>query len=600
MFEINLQDIPTQPGVYTFLDGKNRIIYVGKAKSLRNRLASYFNASVKTVKTVRMLENATQVKTIVTSNEVEAFLLESNLIKTEQPKYNILLKDSKGYPYVKLTGDEYPKFLYTRQIYDKSATYFGPFVNSGELKEMLEFLKDMFPLRSCGDQQLRAGKICLKYQIRKCLGPCEGLISKADYMKLVEEVKSFFEGHTQEVKGMLKEKMEEASEKLEFELAAFYRDRLKALSGLFSRQNAIDISEKRSLDVFYRHEIKNTVGVTQLFLRGGMLLGAKTHFFSADEDDLLERFILQFYSNMRQFPDMIAAEGGEISDTMTEALSAMADKKIILRKRGYSELFELARTNAIKATDEYLIKASTNSNLFEKLAKIAGREVSRVECMDISHLGGDNTVGVSVVGVDGHFYKKDYRKYRIRTAGNNDVQSIKELMQRKMSNVEEGSETEADLYLIDGGVSQLNAAYAVLKEAGSSSCCLSISKSRSMRPNKFDSDISIEEIHAPGRKNPLKFKKNDSVMLFFQKMRDEAHRFAITYSRSLSLKKRKVSPLLEIPGMGAKRAKAVLMAIPDLYYRANLTAEYIKETAKIPLEQAEGIIKFLDKFGRDE
>ena len=594
MFNLALKEIPLAPGVYMFIDAKERIIYVGKAKSLRHRLANYFNAGIKTVKTTRMLEKAVQVKTIVTSNEVEAFLLESNLIKTELPKYNVLLKDSKSYPYVKLTGEEYPRLVYTRNTGDTAADYFGPFVNAGELKEILEFLKDTFPLRTCGNPQLRQAKICLKYQIHKCMAPCERLISTADYGKLVDEVRRFLKGDTARIKLRLKEQMKQYSSELKFEEAAGSRDRLKSLEHLFARQQAIDFGEDRALDLFLRHEIKNTVGVTQLFVRGGLLLGTKTHFFSPDEDELLERFIIQFYANVRQFPDMIAAEGGQISNTLLGGLSAMAGKKITLRKRGYNGLLSIAERNAQKATADYLLKAANEGDVGSRLSKLAGREVERVECLDISHLGGDNTVGVSVVGEYSRFIKGDYRKYKIKNFGNNDVAAIKEVMERKMTNNKDGSEREPDLYLIDGGISQLNAAVAVLKASGSEAACLSISKSRSLRGVKHESPVSIEEIHSPGRKNPHKFKKNDPVLLFLQRMRDEAHRFAITYSRSLALKKRHVSPLLEIEGMGVKRAKALLTELPDLYVRLDLSEDLIVEKTKLPRALAAKVVAFIE------
>lgn len=598
MFEINLADIPASPGVYLFLGTGERIIYVGKAKSLRSRLASYFNSGVKTVKTERMLAAAKGLRTIVTSNEVEAFLLESNLIKTEQPKYNVLLKDSKGYPYVKITSEEFPRLVYTRNTGDKNAEYFGPFVEAGQLKEMIEYLRDSFPLRTCTNSQLKGGKICLKYQIKKCCGPCESMVSKEEYAAVVSDVHRFFQGHTQEVRERLKKEMEQAAAGMEYEKAAFFRDRLNAIDKLFSKQQAVMVGENRGIDLFYKFSRENMSGVTQLFVRGGRLIGATTHFFSPDEDELLERFIIQFYSNVRQFPDFIVAEGDIVSDSLAGGISAMAGRKITLRKRGYKELVELAKKNARHAANDYMLKSTVSSNLFTNLSKIAGRDVERVECIDISHLGGDNTVGVSVVSESGSFYKKDYRKYKIKSVGNNDVHSIIELMSRKMENVAEGSELEADLYLIDGGVSQLNATVKVLNEAGSSAACLSISKSRSQRPQQHDSPVSIEEIHEPGRKNPLKFRKNDPVLLFLQKMRDEAHRFAISYSRSLSLKKRHVSPLLDIEGIGAKRAKAILTSMPDLYTREGLTAEMIREEAKIPADLASKVLVFVKDNAR--
>ncbi|MDR0454798.1 MAG: excinuclease ABC subunit UvrC [Deferribacteraceae bacterium] len=594
MFKINLSDISASPGIYLFLGKNERILYVGKAKSLRQRLASYFNAQKKSLKTEKMLTAAQGLRTIITKNEVEAFLLESNLIKTEQPKYNVLLKDSKGYPYVKLTNEEYPRLIYTHQTDDPKSLYFGPFVNAGELKVILEFLKDAFPLRTCSMQEFNKGKICLKYQIHKCPGPCEKFITKDEYDKFTGEVKKFFSGDTEEVQKQLKERMEWYAVNMLYEYAAFYRDRLAAIDTLFARQRAVKTGDERNLDLFYRHELRGATGVTSLFVRGGRLIGVKTHFFSPDENDLLERFIMQFYSNVRQFPELIVAEGDEVSDAIAEAVSSMAGKKVTVRKRGYADLIALAASNAEHATEEYLLKAAANKDLFPRLVKIADKNsIYRVECIDISHLGGDNTVGVSVVSEDGIFIKKEYRKYKIKSAGNNDVQAIKELMSRKMTNVSDGSESASDLYIIDGGVSQLNAAVSALRSAGSDSACLSISKSRSLRNIKHETPESIEEIHEYGRKNPLKFRKNDPALLFMQKMRDEAHRFAIKYSRALSLKKRHISPLLTIKGVGEKRAKAILQAMPDLYSRNELTPEMIRAETKVPMDLAEKIAAFV-------
>jgi excinuclease ABC subunit C len=589
--DINLKDVPEVPGVYLFIGPSERILYVGKAKNLRARLATYFNATVKTVKTERMLSAAKSVRTMVVSNETEAFLLEMNLIKTEQPKYNVLLKDSKAYPYVKLTKEEFPRLIYTRNTKDAGAHYFGPFVNAGELKQTIEFLREAFPLRTCTDSQLKKGKICLKYQIHKCLAPCEGLISGEAYQALTEEIRRFFDGDVADIKKKLEEAMSTSSEELRFEDAAFYRDRLAALKSLFARQNAVDMDEKRSLDLFYRYESNTTVGVTQLFVRGGRLLSAKSHFFSPDEDDLLERFIMQFYANVRQFPDMIAAEGGDISEELAPALSSLAGKKIILRKKGFGELMRIAEKNAEHAAREYELKQTASGELSPRLNKLAGRAVSRSECIDISHLGGENTVGVSIVSEDGGFLKKDYKRYRIRSAANDDVRAITELFERKAVNIADGSEPAADLYLIDGGISQLNAAAAILQKAVPEAAILSISKSRSLRFMKNDLEDSIELVHAPNRKNPFKFRKNDPALLFLQKLRDEAHRFAITYSRTLSLKKSKVSPLLEIEGIGVKRAKAILLSIPDLYSRDDLTPELIHSLGKISLPMAEAVYK---------
>lgn len=595
-FQINLSDISQKPGVYMFMDAKGRVIYVGKAKNLRNRLSSYFNAGVKTIKTEKMLTHASNVKTIVTENEVEAFLLEANLIKTEMPKYNILLKDSKGYPYVKLTNEEYPRLIFTRQTNDEEATYFGPFVNVGDLKHIIEMLLHTFPLRTCSSYRLKEGKICLKYQIKKCPGPCENLISHEDYMKTVKSIKEFFKGNVEEVKDILTKQMKAYASNLAFEEAGKIRDRILSLDKLFSKQSVSNISDERNIDVFYKHSISGVTGITQIFVRSGKMIGVSTHFFDSIEDELLERFIMQFYSNTRQFPEYIALAGDEYDETIEEALTAMAGKKVHIRKRGIQGLIDLAKNNAELQTESYLQKVGERKDVSKRLADmIKVEQVSRVECIDISHLGGNFTVGVSVAAVNGELAKQYYRKYKIKTAGNDDFQSMCELFLRKGENIAEGSEEQADLYIIDGGLGQLNSAVKAAELSGITAPFISISKSRSLRPVKHEFENTIEQIHLPNRKNPVIMKKNDPLLHFIQHLRDESHRFAITYSRSLALKNITKSPLLQIEGMGEKRLKQLLTAIPDIHTRKDLTVNIIKDYGKIPEELAEKVLKFLEE-----
>lgn len=595
-FQINLSDISQKPGVYMFMDAKGRVIYVGKAKNLRNRLSSYFNAGVKTIKTEKMLTHASNVKTIVTENEVEAFLLEANLIKTEMPKYNILLKDSKGYPYVKLTNEEYPRLIFTRQTNDEEATYFGPFVNVGDLKHIIEMLLHTFPLRTCSSYRLKEGKICLKYQIKKCPGPCENLISHEDYMKTVKSIKEFFKGNVDEVKDILTKQMKAYASNLAFEEAGKIRDRILSLDKLFSKQSVSNISDERNIDVFYKHSISGVTGITQIFVRSGKMIGVSTHFFDSIEDELLERFIMQFYSNTRQFPEYIALAGDEYDETIEEALTVMAGKRVHIRKRGIQGLIDLAKNNAELQTESYLQKVGERKDVSKRLADmIKVEQVSRVECIDISHLGGNFTVGVSVAAVNGELAKQYYRKYKIKTAGNDDFQSMCELFLRKGENIAEGSEEQADLYIIDGGLGQLNSAVKAAELSGITAPFISISKSRSLRPQKHEFENTIEQIHIPNRKNPVIMKKNDPLLHFIQHLRDESHRFAITYSRSLALKNITKSPLLQIEGMGEKRLKQLLTAIPDIHTRKDLTVNIIKDYGKIPEELAEKVLKFLEK-----
>ena len=575
---------------------KGCVRFVGMAINLRYRLSSYFNAGVKTIKTEKMLTHASNVKTIITENEVEAFLLEANLIKTEMPKYNILLKDSKGYPYVKLTNEEYPRLIFTRQTNDEEATYFGPFVNVGDLKHIIEMLLHTFPLRTCSSYRLKEGKICLKYQIKKCPGPCENLISHEDYMKTVKSIKEFFKGNVDEVKDILTKQMKTYASNLAFEEAGKIRDRILSLDKLFSKQSVSNISDERNIDVFYKHSISGVTGITQIFVRSGKMIGVSTHFFDSIEDELLERFIMQFYSNTRQFPEYIALAGDEYDETIEEALTAMAGKKVHIRKRGIQGLIDLAKNNAELQTESYLQKVGERKDVSKRLADmIKVEQVSRVECIDISHLGGNFTVGVSVAAVNGELAKQYYRKYKIKTAGNDDFQSMCELFLRKGENIAEGSEEQADLYIIDGGLGQLNSAVKAAELSGITAPFISISKSRSLRPVKHEFENTIEQIHLPNRKNPVIMKKNDPLLHFIQHLRDESHRFAITYSRSLALKNITKSPLLQIEGMGEKRLKQLLTAIPDIHTRKDLTVNIIKDYGKIPEELAEKVLKFLEE-----
>ncbi len=593
-FQINLSDISQKPGVYLFIDAKGRVIYVGKAKNLRNRLSSYFNAGEKTIKTEKMLTHASSVKTIVTENEVEAFLLEANLIKTEMPKYNILLKDSKGYPYVKLTNEEYPRLIFTRQTNDENAYYFGPFVNVGDLKHIIEMLQGAFPLRTCSAHRLKEGKICLKYQIKKCPAPCEKLVSHEDYMKTVESIKQFFKGSVEEVKNILTLQMKEYAKNLAFEEAGKIRDRILSLDKLFSKQSVTNIFDERNIDLFYKHSISGVTGITQIFVRSGKMIGVSTHFFADTEDELLERFVMQFYNNTRQFPELIALEGDEYDNTLEDVLCHMAGRKIHIRKRGIQGLIELARKNAELQTEQYLQKVGERKDVSKRLAELARIEKAvRVECIDISHLGGEFTVGVSVAAVNGEFAKQYYRKYRIKTAGNDDFQSMSELFIRKGENIREGSEDQADLYIIDGGIGQLNSAIKAAEDAGITAPFISISKSRSLRPLKHEFENTIEQIHIPNRKNPVIMKKNDPLLHFIQHIRDESHRFAITYSRNLALKNISKSPLLKIQGMGEKRLKQLIMAIPDIHTRQDLTINMIKDYGRLSEDLAERVFNFI-------
>ncbi len=594
--DINLADISTNPGVYIYLDAKSVPLYIGKAKNLKSRISSYFNSNKKSITITKMLSKAKDIKTIITNNDVEAYLLEANLIKTEQPRYNILLKDSKTYPYVKLTNEKYARLLYTRQINLDDGDYYGPFVDVGDLRTLLDQLQRTFPLRTCTDRQFADGKYCIKYQIKRCLAPCVDYISLEDYQEIKENVKTFFKGNISEVKNKMTKMMQRYSSELKFEQAGNIRDILISFDRLFSKQSVININDNRSIDLFYKDTINDITSITQLFIRGGKLLSIRTQFFNDEIEELLEQFVVQYYNNLRQFPELVYIIGDDYSDGLEEVLSTLAKRKVLLRKRGYSGLIDIAKENAVKETELYLRNIARKNDVLLKLSSMLSIEnIRRIECIDISHLSGDHTVGVSICSYDGEFLKSKYRKYRIKDATNDDYKSMYELFNRKFDNIEEKSEEQADLYIIDGGIGQLSVVSKLLSERKLSANIISISKSRKDKKNRFATEIDIEEVHLIGRKNPVKFKRNDNLLHFIKNIRDEAHRFAITYSRKLALNAITKSPLLEIEGLGIKRLKIILQTIPDIHSRKNLTKEELLDLVKIPNNLAEKIVIYLNQ-----
>ena len=594
-----LNEIPENPGVYLFLGKKGEILYVGKAKNLRSRVSSYFVDTDKPLKVLRMVQAAVSLRFVVTDNEAEALLLEANFIKTEQPRYNIRLKDSKSYPYIKITGERFPKLAVTRNTSDENASYFGPFVNASELRGILSEILRVFPLRSCNDRKFSEKKHCLKFQIKKCLGPCEGTITEEEYMKMVDQIRSFFKGDTDGVKERLKSDMSVYSERMEYEKAAFIRDRLRSMEKLFYRQTVVFTDEQRAVDVFIPHTFENLPGITMQFIRNGKLIGSETVFFEdEDTENVLESYIMQFYGQVRQFPDVIVPFGLDDNSRLAEALSKMAGKKKTVITRGFKKLQETALENARIQTETYIRQLGRRKDVNERLKNLlkTDRDIRRIECVDISHLGGNHTVGVAVTSIDGSFAKGEYRKYKIKSAENDDFTSIYELFSRKMENIAEGTEKSADLYIIDGGIGQLNSAVRAAEEAGSDSLFISISKGRSIKFMKHDGADSIESIHLYGRKNPVNLKKNDPLLMFVQKMRDEAHRFAITYSRSLALKNLTKSPMLAIEGLGEKRLRKLLEAIPDIHARKGITAEEINAETGIPIEICRRVADYMQNL----
>ncbi|MDY6821020.1 MAG: excinuclease ABC subunit UvrC [Deferribacterota bacterium] len=599
MLKVDINTFPDSPGVYMFIGKNEEILYVGKAKSLKKRIKSYFvNGKNRTIKQARLLECSANIKHIVTTTELEAFLLEANIIKTEKPKYNVVLKDSKSYPYIKITADKYPKIEYTRNTSDKKAVYYGPFVNAGSIKALLVDLRRIFPLRNCSNNKFNKNKVCINYQIKRCSGPCEEKISHKDYLKIVDAIKRFFNGHVDSVIRELKKQLNIYAADLRFEEAAEIRDKLKTLDKLFENQIVINENKSESIDAFIFHEIKGVKGLTKVFVRSGKIIGVETDFFeNSIESETCEQIILHFYKSTMQFPKNIVYYPEDINineDLIVNACKELGATKINIKKSN-NDIVNFALNNAMQQTKLHINKTMRESNTLERLKKYIqiNNTPSKFECIDISHISGSFTVGVSISYKDNRFNKNQYRRYRIKTAENNDTKSIYELITRKAKNIQKKLEEKADVYIIDGGKAQLNAAYKAFKDSGLNNInIIAISKGKK-RKKPPPSDVH-DEIFVYGRKNSLPLKKDDPLLLFIQSLRDEAHRFAIKYSRSLILRNIDNSPLKNIEGIGPIRAKNILEKFPDIYINKNISKEKLMNECRLPASIAEKLVNFIN------
>lgn len=598
----DLNEIPDKAGVYLFKDNKGQIVYAGKALSLRKRLTSYFDNSPKPVKTERMLKRASKLDYIITSNEVEALLLEANIIKTEKPRYNILLKDSKGYPYIKVTKEKFPRVMFTRNTSEENADYFGPFVQAQNLRGILRSLLKVFPLRSCTDSRFRQGKTCINYQIKRCKGPCENLISEEDYRKIVLEIRDFFKGNISKLQDTLKNEMENYANKLMFEEAAEVRDRIQSLEKLFTNQKVVLDSDKH-IDSFVFGRHKGIDYVTMCFVRNGKMIGLNTRIIEEREyaDDEIS-YITQFYSSLRQFPEEIFISPPLEEDgynILRSTLNKLSGKKIIFRQKGLANLVDVAETNGINFVEKYLDNNDIVRKMTDRFQKVLhlNEEIKTIQCVDISHLSGEMTMGASVYWhKDKGFVKNNYRKYNLKNLSNNDVEAISQLIERKAENILKGSEESSDVYIIDGGIAQLNAAVRAFGLKGLHVNVCSISKGRSRLNEKFASSESVEEIHVPDRKNSIRLKRNDKGLLLAAKIRDEAHRFVITALRQKALKNYKSSPLLQVEGLGEKRLRLLLTEFPDIYSNSDLSPEKIAKRCHIPFNVCEKVLNFVKQY----
>lgn len=562
-----LKTLPQTPGVYRMLSRKGEALYVGKARSLRARVANYTHLAGLSNRLRRMVAETAAVEVVLTHTEVEALLLESNLIKTLRPRYNVLLRDDKSFPFIHLTGDhDFPQLVKHRGARNAPGQYYGPFASAGSVNRTIVALQKAFLLRSCSDSVFSARtRPCLLYQIKRCSAPCVGRIDRESYARLVAEAQRFLEGGTNEVQRRLAAQMQEAAERLDFETAALLRDRIRALTHVQGHQD-INVEGVGDADIVAAHQAGGHTCIQVFFFRGGQNWGNRAYFPSHDKqldiEEVLSSFIGQFYSDKPPPRFLLLSHELPEAALLAEALSVSAGRRVELavpRRGDKAKLVEHALINAREALARRLAESETQQKLLEGVAAAFGLEAppERIEVYDNSHIQGTNPVGAMIVAGPEGFRKSAYRKFNMReAAGGDDFAMMREMLGRRFArqlkeDPDRDSANWPDLVLIDGGEAQLAAARAVLDELGLEDIpIVAIAKGP-------DRDAGRERFFLPGRP-PFGFEPRDPVLYFLQRLRDEAHRFAIGSHRARRTKAIGVSPLDEVPGIGAKRKKALL------------------------------------------
>ena len=605
---------PTSPGVYRMLNTASDVLYVGKAKNVRKRLASYARANAPLpARILRMIAATVTVEIVSTTTETEALLLEANLIKQLRPRFNVQLRDDKSFPYILITGDHWaPQILKHRGAQTRPGRYFGPFASAGAVNRTITALQRAFLIRSCTDGFFESRtRPCLLYQIRRCSGPCTREIDFPGYTELVREATDFLSGRSHAVKELLAAEMEKASNELEFETAALYRDRLAALSAIQSQQG-INPRTVEEADVFAIHQEGGYSCVEVFFFRTGQNWGNRAYFPRAEKsftpEEVLASFLAQFYDDKPPPKLILLSHEIEESALLAEALCVKAGYKVEISvpKRGEKkELVTHALTNAREALGRKLADTATQSRLLEAMASTLGlpHTPKRIEVYDNSHIQGTNAVGAMIVAGPDGFIKNQYRKFNIKSEGltpGDDYAMMREVLQRRFKRLLKPPEDDAakakadddsfpqwpDLVIIDGGRGQLNAVWEIFEGLGLTQVSLmAVAKGP-------DRDAGRETLFIPDRE-AIKLEPRDPVLYFIQRLRDEAHRFVIGSHRKLRKKDIREAGLQEIPGIGPSRKRALLHHFGTL---KEIERASIADLGKVPGVSAESARKIFEFF----
>lgn len=590
--------LPTTPGVYLWHDQYKRIIYVGKAINLRNRVRSYVrHDSRRAPKVEAMMRRAVDVEVIQTKTEMEALILEATLIKEHHPRYNIMLRDDKTYPYVKITvQEEFPRVLMTRCMERDGAKYFGPFTDVTAVHRTLKLLRQHFPLRTC--RNMKVDRPCLQYHMGYCEAPCMGYVKKEHYATYIDEIVHLFEGKRIPLLDVLQQKMEAAAEELDFETAALYRDQLQSIEKVQEKQRMV--TQRGDIDVLGIATEGQLACVQLFFIRSGRLLGRENYFVQNDGDEpvtIMTEFIKQYYGASTFIPkELLLPMETEDRTLFSEWFSAMKGQQVEVSvpQRGYKkDLLRMAEENAHNFLNErrrqWQYNLDKSGGAVKKLAEVLDlpRLPERMECFDISHTQGSETVASMVVFEGGRPAKKEYRRFKLKTVQGkpDDFKSMAEIMERRYGN--ERDWPLPDLIIIDGGKGQLNAALPLIRKVGVSDVpVISLAK-------------RIEEVFVEGKSESIILSHHSPELQLLQQIRDEAHRFAITYHRKLRGKRNLESILDHIEGIGPKRRQALWKHFGTMEAIKAATVEELAAADGMNHKTAEAVYRFF-RLSKDE
>lgn len=615
-FEYHIKNLPDKPGVYLMKNSLGEVIYVGKAKVLKNRVKSYFQKSKNHSEKVKvMVKNIAEFEYIVTDSEMEALILECNLIKKYSPKYNILLKDDKFYPFIKITvNDDYPRVFVTRRFAKDGSKYFGPYTNGSAVYETLDLIYKIFPLRNCklvikeNGEKVRP---CLNYHIKKCLGPCGGHISKEEYGKMINDIIDILSGKETYITKMLKSDMEKAAEELEFEKAASLRDKILSINAIAEKQKIFKTMEGDEDFINIEQDEKDSC-IQVFFSRDGKVIGREHFIFenTANEGigEIIEDFIGSFYGGTAKIPKAIYVPQIDNFDLMEEYLTIKRGSKVWIKvpqKGQKKEMLEMVKNNARitleKFKDKYLKDKEINRISLLELQDLLELEEcpQRIEAYDISNIQGVDSVGTMIVFEEGRAKNSDYRRFKIKTVkGANDYDSMREILTRRFNHgldeikaiqqrdlkLSAGKfSTFPDLIMMDGGKGQVNVALEVLQSLN-----IDIPVCGLVKDDKHQTRGIIYN------NNELIINKGSNLMQLIRRIQDEVHRFAITYHRSLRDKRTLHSVLDDIPYVGEKRRRALLMKFGSVDNIKKVSMQELLETQSIDKKSAESIYNYFN------